>query len=271
MIKSVVLHVHEDDGFEGRFQVALDICRSFGAHLTCLYVTPYNAYIGFDPLGGISVQAAILESLETTEAALRKRIEGHLGKEDVLWDWVSESGDVASCIAAASALADLIILSQHDDSKRRPDKPLAIVDDVVISATCAVLVVPAGVTSWESGDDAVVGWNASPEAAHAVRAAVPFLKNAAHVHLVSVGKNGDAYPQTSANAYFSRHGIKSDIHQLAGSRRDAAKGLCDFAVEHHANCVVMGAYGRSRLRETIMGGVTNDMLTSSKIPLLLAH
>jgi hypothetical protein len=76
MIKSVVLHVHEDDGFEGRFQVALDICRSFGAHLTCLYVTPYNAYIGFDPLGGISVQAAILENLEATEAKTHRRASG---------------------------------------------------------------------------------------------------------------------------------------------------------------------------------------------------
>ncbi len=49
MIKSVLLHANDDDAMDARFQVALDVCRALGAHLTCLSVTPYNAYIAFDP------------------------------------------------------------------------------------------------------------------------------------------------------------------------------------------------------------------------------
>jgi nucleotide-binding universal stress UspA family protein len=47
--------------------------------------------------------------------------------------------------------------------------------------------------------------------------------------------------------------------------------LHDFAVSKQASLLVMGAYGHSRLRETLLGGVTRTLLASSKIPLLLSH
>ena len=128
-----------------------------------------------------------------------------------------------------------------------------------------------GVNRLETNGGAVIGWNASPEAAHAVRAAVSFLKNAEFVDIASVGENGEAFPQTAANAYLSRHGIASDLHELPGSNRNAAQILHDFAVSKQASVLVMGAYGRSRLREILLGGVTRDLLATSKIPLLLAH
>ncbi len=271
MIKSVLVHANEDDAMDARLQVALDVCRAVGAHLTCLHVTPYNAYMAFDPIGGIATQGAILESLRTQEANLRKRTESRLAREDVSWDWTSADGDTDSAIVALSALSDLIVVSQYDNSEKGLNKPLPIVDDVALHASCAVLVVPTGVDHIEIGEGAVIGWNASPEAAHAVRAATPILQTASFVHIASVGENGADYPQTQANAYLSRHGIKSDLHELPGSNRNAAQVLHDFALAKKANFLVMGVYGRSRFRETLLGGVTRTLLSTSKIPLLLTH
>jgi nucleotide-binding universal stress UspA family protein len=271
MIKSILLHAYSDNAFEDRLQVALDICRAFGAHLTCLHVTPYNAYIAFDPLGGMAAQSVIIEGLRTSEAALRSRIEARLASEDVQWDWQSSDGAVASTIIAESALSDLVILSQFCDADKGTDRALPIVDEVAVYAACPVLVVPKSVNQLQTNGGAVIGWNASPEAAHAVRAAVSFLKNAAFVHIASVGEAGEAFPQTAANAYLSRHGIASDLHELTGSSRHAAQVLYDFAVSKQASVLVMGAYGRSRLRETLLGGVTRDLLSTSTIPLLVAH
>jgi nucleotide-binding universal stress UspA family protein len=271
MIKSVLLYTNDDDAMDARLQVALDVCRALDAYLTCLHVTPYNAYVAFDPLGGIATQGAIIDGLRDAEAKLRTRIEARLQHEDVLWDWSSADGDVASTIVSASALSDLIIVSQHCDTDKGLNKPMAIVDDVAVHSSCAVLMVPQGVSQLRMTGDAVIGWNASPEAAHAIRCATPFLKAASFVHIVSVSDDGHDYPQTGANTYLSRHGIKSDLHVLTGSNRDAAHMLHDFAESKQANCLVIGAYGRSRFRETLLGGATRSLLSTSKIPLLLAH
>ncbi|MEK6636578.1 MAG: universal stress protein [Pseudomonadota bacterium] len=270
-MKSILFHASNDDAVDTRLQVALDLCRAFGAHLTCLYVTPYNAYIAFDPFGGMGAQGAILEGLHEIETELRSRIEARLVHEDVKWDWLSADGDVASGIVAASALSDLVVVSQHCDADKGLGKPLPIVNDVTVHSACAVLVVPKGVGQLQMGGDAVIGWNASPEAAHAIRGAMPFLKMASSVHLASVGSDGEVFPQTAANAYLSRHGISSDLHELVGSNSTAAQVLHDFAVSKQANCLIMGAYGHSRLRETLLGGVTRDLLATSTIPLLVAH
>lgn len=271
MIKSVLLHASDDDAMDARLQVALDVCRALGAHLTCLCVTPYNAYIAFDPLGGMGAQAAILDGLRESETALRSRVEARLAHEDVMWDWLSLDGDVASTIVSASALSDLVILSQHCAADKGISKPLPIVNDIAIHAACGVLVVPKGMTQMTIGGGAVIGWNASPEASHAVRAAMPFLKTASFVHIASVGEEGEVFPQVAANTYLSRHGIASDLHELAGSNSNAAQVLHDFALSKQANFLVIGAYGRSRFRETLLGGTTRSLLSTSKIPLLLAH
>jgi nucleotide-binding universal stress UspA family protein len=271
MIKSVLLHANEDDAMDARLQVALDVCRATGAHLSCLHVTPYNAYVAFDPVGGLVTQGAILGNLQEVEDTLRKRIESHLSHEDVIWDWSSVDGDVANTIIDASGLSDLIIISQYDKSDNRLKKPLPIVDDVAVHASCPVLVVPKGINQITINNGAVIGWNASPESAHAVRAATPLLQMASFVHIVSVGEDGADYPQTNANTYLARHGIKSDIHELPGSNRNAAQVLHDFAVSKQANFLVIGAYSRSRFRETLLGGATRSLLSTSQIPLLLAH
>jgi nucleotide-binding universal stress UspA family protein len=161
MIKSVLLHVNEDDAMDARLQVALDVCRAMDAHLTCLHVTPYNAYVAFDPLGGIATQSMILDSLHMQEKKLRKQIAAHMEHEDVRWDWSSEDGDIANTIVAASALSDLVIVSQHCDTGKGPSKPAAIVDDVAVHASCPVLVVPQGVNQLRMSDAAAIGWNAS--------------------------------------------------------------------------------------------------------------
>jgi nucleotide-binding universal stress UspA family protein len=271
MIKSVLLHAHDDDAMGARLQVALDVCRAFDAHLTVLHVTPFNASAAFDPLGGIAAQGVILEDMHDREAELRTATEARLGREDVRWDWSSQNGEVANMIVKASALSDLIIVSQQATSASQTSNPLPIIDDVAIHASCAVLVVPQGVKQINLSGAAVIGWNASPEAAHAIRAAVPFLKTASFVHIASVGENGADYPQTDANAYLSRHGIKSDLHELQGANRNAGEALHEFAASKMASCLVIGAYGRSRFRELLLGGTTRSLLSTSTIPLLLTH
>lgn len=270
-MKSVLLHVYDDDALDDRLQVALDICRAFDAHLTCLQVTPYNAYVSFEPLGGVYTQTAVLESVREREEEVRKRIEGRLVQDDVRWDWIAADGPVVPTLVSASALSDLLVIGQWPGASDAVSQPLPIVDEVAVHAACAVLLVPAGVATFDVGRPAVIGWNASPEAANAIRNALPVLRAASAVHIVSVGEDGEAFPQTSASSYLSRHSVASELHTLPANHKGAGAVLEDFATKHRAGCLVMGAYGRSRFRETLLGGVTRDLLRTSRIPLLLGH
>jgi hypothetical protein len=184
--------------------------------------------------GRVFAQGAIVADLNGRESELHQDILAKLQHEDVLWHWVTMDGDVAESIIAASKLSDLVILSQRSNAANSKDMLLPIIDDVVVSAGCALLVVPDDVKRLQSIDNAVIGWNSTTESAPNIRRAVPFLKAASSVHIASVGVEEGTYPQTDANCYLSRHDIVSDIHELPGTARSAAMTLHDFAVSKQA-------------------------------------
>lgn len=79
-------------------------------------------------------------------------------------------------------------------------------------------------------------------------------------------------PSTSAAEYLAQHGIEAEIIELKRqSGKSIAETLNDAATHREGAYLVMDAYGRSRFRERILGGVTRDMLRDPQLPLLLAH
>jgi nucleotide-binding universal stress UspA family protein len=94
---------------------------------------------------------------------------------------------------------------------------------------------------------------------------------ASQVHLVSIGRQEDEFPQLGASEYLSRHGIASELHLIDPGIRDAEDVLHQFALDKGAGCLLIGAYGHSRLRETLLGGVTRYLTLQSRVPLMLAR
>lgn len=268
-MKSILLHVTDDAGLDERLQVALDMCRAHDAHLSCLQFTPYNAYVAFDPLGGIFTAEALMAELREREEAVRTRIETQLGTEDVRWDWVQSDGDVVALLTAWSALADLLVISHSGNTPVQGIARLA--DEVALSSQCPVLVVPPGMTRIDASAPVVIGWNATPEAARALRMALPHLRKAAQVHLVTVGSDNGDMPQLAASTYLSRHGVSSQLHALTGKGLSPEDELLRVARETGAGVIVMGAWGRSRLREALLGGVTRSLLDQGSVALMMMH
>ena len=79
------------------------------------------------------------------------------------------------------------------------------------------------------------------------------------------------FPAIDASQYLARHGIRSELHECPLAGDSVADGVREAAARLGAGYVVMGAYGHSRFRETMFGGVTRSMLGESRVPLLLAH
>lgn len=269
-MKTVLVYANDDAGLESRLQAAFDIARAFDAHLHCVQVRPFDNHVIGDPFGGTYALQTALEDVIKTEVAHQRRMEARLGAENISWDWSRHDGAPAQVLVDRSHLADLIVLSLPDaaqDGHLRRET----VSAVAVHARAPVLAVPQGSRSFDCFGTAMVAWNGSAEAANALRLTLAMLARARAVKVVNVREERSGFPMTDASEYLARHGIFSEVQEWPAGDRPAEDALLDAAGRLGADYLVMGAYGHSRFRETVLGGTTRALLHHSPIPLLLAH
>lgn len=269
-MKTVLLYAQDDAGFESRLQAALDVARAQGGHVSCLQATPPSAYVAFDNFGGVFALPEVMRKLDELRAELQQKLEARLSREDVSWEVMDCTGDPAYLMVSRSSLADLVVLSRAPEGARHHDA-LKLMGDVLLGTAAPVLVVPETRARIEVDAPAAIAWNGSFEAGNAVRAALPLLRQASAVHIICVEEAKEqVLPSTSAARYLARHGIEAEVHACApdGSIEET---LVEHARRRRAGYLVMGAYGHSRAREYLFGGVTRFLLSHSPLPLLLAH
>ena len=270
-MRSILLHVDNDDCFEARFQVALDLARTFEGHLTCVQPIPYGFAASGDVYGVMATE--LLGVLEENADKFKANITARLALEDVSWNWVQQLDAPARLLLTHAALSDLIVLGDRDSSGGNRASILA--GQIAIHARTPVLAVPAGVDRFDASAPAVVAWNGSVEASHALRTAVPLLKRAASVVLVTVEEQRRAsdydLPPIEGAEYLSRHDIECEMVTCPRLDGSVDGALLQAIEARKAGYVVMGAYGHSRLQEIVLGGTTRGMLTDLPVPLFLCH
>lgn len=123
-------------------------------------------------------------------------------------------------------------------------------------------------------DSAMIAWDESPECWHAVSAAIPFLKLAKSVQIVSVDRDAARRNDSQAEvvAYLRCHGVNASTQIVAPHLRSVGETLLAAAEENNIGMVVMGAYSHSRLREMLLGGATHHVLQNAVArPIFLMH
>jgi nucleotide-binding universal stress UspA family protein len=88
---------------------------------------------------------------------------------------------------------------------------------------------------------------------------------------VTVTEDRHAFPAVEGCRYLALHGIEAELRDLPREGRPIGEMLLEAAASLGARYVVMGAYGHSRVREAVLGGVTRRMMQESPVPLLLGH
>ena len=259
-MKNVLVLVHDDPGQEQRLQAALDATRALKGHLTCLNVAIMPS-TEFDR--GLDVE-------RVREAANREKVEQRLSNEDVPWDWAEDEDYVDTALLSASKLADLIVL--NSDIDELPVRDLrSVAGKIAVKSGKPVLAVPSQSRGFDAAGPALVAWDGSEGATTALSAAVPLLQIAESVTLYEVDDGSIGSPAEEAAAHLSRHGVHAEI-----VRDRARSGTVDDLLLAKANSgqfsyIVMGAYSRPRIVETLFGGVTRRLLKDSPVPLILAH
>ena len=145
---------------------------------------------------------------------------------------------------------------------------------VLLATPSPMLLVPR---EWDGSlrqERVLVAWNSTQESMHALRAAVPLLRKAKRVCLVDGASDelrGINPPPLPVRDWLTRQGITLHSAQPFPAIADAGEALLVEAFAMHADLLVMGAWGHSRVSELILGGTTHHVLKHARLPVLLAH
>ena len=127
-----------------------------------------------------------------------------------------------------------------------------------------VLAVPYAGNFPAVGERVLIAWNASREAARAVNDALPLLAQAQNVTVLAVnsrsgiGGHGDV-PAADIALHLARHGVKAEAAPTSSGDISDSQALLSYAADISADLIVAGAYGHSRVREIVFGGVTGSV------------
>lgn len=256
---------------------AVAMTREANGHLHVLCLGIDRVQPGFYYAG--AAPALLQEGLAVAqEAAARREKEARalLEREDIAWSCrsaVTQIGGLIYVVGRAARFADLTILPRpygRDDG----EETAAVLESALFEGAASVLVVPPG-SAVPKGRRIVIGWNESLEALRAVRAAMPMLMAAEEVDIAVIdpGRHAEdeADPGAELSSMLSRHGIRVKVSILAKTLPSVAETLARHVRDSDADLLVMGAYGHSRFRQSILGGATRDTLEQSQVPVLMAH
>lgn len=269
-MKSILLHIYEDSGLESRLSSALDLARAFGSHITCLHATPFEDYLAVDPFVAAALPEEFSRKMEKLRTELQHRVEERLRREAVSWDWIHRDELMSDALIRYSILSDVVVVSLASRAIERND-PRPVAATVATGSRAAVLAVPEQFGALDVDGPVLIAWNGSPEAAAAARASLPLLKRASKVVLLEVEDKLSRYPRDLVARYLSRHNVHVEIVQRRPIEDRVGLAIVEAASEVGARLIVMGAYGHSRVREFLLGGVTRTLIHNSPLPLLLAH
>lgn len=277
-LKDILVHLDGTPASAQRLDIAADLARQHGAHLVGLFVAEIMLPPGIIGDAGGGAAMVLLDQMRETQladaATARLAFEDRVRRDALSGEWRVIEGMGTEVVPLHARYADLVVLGQQD-----PDGPSstgAILEATLFGSGRAALVVPYVGGFARVGRRPLVAWNASKEAARAVADALPILQAADRVTVLAVNPergitaHGEE-PAADIAHHLARHGVTAVAEQMVAPEIGDDEALLNAAAEKDADLLVMGAYGHSRLREMVMGGVTRTILRSMTLPVLLSH
>ena len=276
--KNILIHLDHSSGCQNRLEAAFDLARNFDAKITGLFVVAdyiipsyVEAQISVDVMTDVT-EKALARARGTLEEYQKLAREAGVSMEARVME-----GQLIPILREHSKYSDLLLLGQ-DHPEDHDNASYGLADSLLFEGGCACLVVPHSGKLKPLGKRVLLTWNASRESARALREAMPLLAGAETVVMLSSEPDdGDTsialgHPHADALArLLESHGIEAISSGFSDPDRSTSDAIIGQAAEMNADTIVMGAYGHTRLREIILGGVTRDLLKQAPVPLLLAH
>jgi len=286
-VRTILVPIRGDGKGEGVLDHALALAQRFNAHLQVVHcrprpedMLPYGVYVPTSFRSQVTSWATGLADDE--EAKLEGQFDDYCSRHDlavvedsaaapkdrVSASWSEATGKQAAVVALRGRLADVVAVA-------RPDLDLNLglntLEAALLETGRPVLLCPP-VQAGTIGRHVVIGWNGSPEAARAVAAGLPILASAERVTVLTAtdGAELELGPE-DLQRHLASHGCQAEIKTFRSRPTEVGEGLLAAAKDVGADTLLMGAYGHSRRRELLMGGVTQHIIDHAQLPVLLVH
>ena len=288
MIKTILVPATGSDSDKAVFASALSVARAFAAHLEFLHVRPDAAATAVAMAsdgGGATMVGSLINRLEEEasqrEGKAKRLFEGFCEREGLaVWDappgpqapsaqWLREIGAEPYWVAEYGRAADLLVIGRPGEDE---GVSLDTIEGALIDSGRPLLI-PAATPPTALPETIAIAWKATPQAARALTAASPFLQIAKRIVILTVGEDQRPLEEEADRlmAGLRWHGIPGSVHHLKPAADRSGPEILLSAAAAHAALLVMGGYGRSRLREWIFGGFTLHVLRGAEVPVLMAH
>lgn len=278
--RTILLNLNDEDRAPTLIQTTLSLVRECNAHIIGLYVMPWAIpppeFAGPPALAWLEDQLACYrEQGQRMEIAFKNNIKE---AKNVTHEWRHDDSrfdaNVADAIIDHARTVDLVVVSQAGHNAWIDDVP----ERVAIEGGRPVLVIPRDGKFSRIGKEITIAWKPTKEATRAVFDALPILKDAQRVSVITVTENDVAQSGERSRTLgeelassLLRHGIQAETETMAQDDLSVANRLLDRSRRTYQDLIVMGIYGHSRLREFVLGGVSRDILQHASVPVLIAH
>jgi nucleotide-binding universal stress UspA family protein len=273
--KTILVHLNDQRRAERVLEPALFLARGHGSHVIGLHVAPSVSPPPFPvPGAGQGIGMALGGQREEAEgiAAVFSRMTVN---QPLTVEWralEAPTFDLGTVVLEHARSADLIVAAQADPDwafSRLLDFP----ERLAVESGRPVLVVPYAGRYRQIARNAVVAWKPTREAARAVFDALPLLKSAESVQILEVNQSHDerAPSDLGLAATLARHGIKTTWRRMVAPDISVGDEILSRLADQGADLLVMGAYGHSRMRELIFGGVTHHIARHMTAPTVWSH
>lgn len=281
-IRNILVPLFPGVAFDNQLAAAVDLARSVEGHINAVFVRP-------DPMriiaaapavalaAGISA-AMIKHDGEAAAAEAKGKFERWRREEGLAASivdrslrtpyaqWSERVGDAAPIVARRGRLSDLIVVN-------RPSQSLVSAEafDAAVFESGRPTLLLGKKVSRDLLRHVVIAWNGSLEATRAVAGAMTLLHEAEQVSIFTTFDDGTLEEDMDLAESLGWHGINPRYLRPHPGEQSAAEALLRILGDTSPSMLVMGAYTHSRLRETLLGGVTRAVLAHSEIPILMMH
>lgn len=267
----VLVHVEPGEASRDRVQVAAALARSMGGRLIGLGAEMAQPLVA-SPYGGVNTaEWVVAMNKQIDDDLIAAQAAFNLDSAGVDSEWRVMREMPARALAAAARACDVVVVSAHPQTNYyRAADPA----EVVMRSGRPVLVTPAKASPLD-GRAVVLAWKDTREARRALQDGLPFLQRAEQVVVVAVCAQDEAgavqRQVDDVIAYLSRRGVRATAKVSIAPDAGVVGELNATAQAIGADLIIAGAYGQSRLREWVFGGVTRTLMDEPTCHLLLSH
>ena len=276
--RSIFVHVDDSDQTDLRLEAATRLARHYPAELTGAYIVSTR---DLTPTESALLPADLVKARMGTVAQAQKDAEHRFRKAASAAgiksvQWRAPAGDPVGAAVMQARYSDLAVVGQP--VRKGPDAAFSaeLANAVVMDSGRPVLFVPYIGAGKTLGERILIAWKDSRESARAVADALPFLKDAKAVLAIAVEPRDEESVQDyvsdkAVEGFLRRHDVDATVNRMVAPDIASGEFLLSRAADFGADLIVMGGYSRPRLSRLVWGGVSNLMLESMTVPVLMSH